>query len=113
MLTIDKLKEYGADTEDGLKRCANMEAFYLSLINTAVADKKIYDLESALAERDLEKAFEVAHNLKGMYGNLSLTPLCEPITAMTEMLRNKEDADYAPLMEEAMRQYELLVSISE
>ena len=30
MLTIEKLKEYGANVEEGLARCLNNEAFYCS-----------------------------------------------------------------------------------
>ena len=32
MLTVEKLKEYGADTGEGLNRCMNNEAFYLRLV---------------------------------------------------------------------------------
>ena len=31
MLTVEKLKDYGADVEKGLARCANNEALYLRL----------------------------------------------------------------------------------
>ena len=32
MLTLDALRAYGADVDDGLRRCMNMEAFYLKLL---------------------------------------------------------------------------------
>ena len=32
MLTIDKLNAFGADTQTGLGRCMNNEAFYFRLI---------------------------------------------------------------------------------
>ena len=32
-----------------------------------------------------------------MLGNLSLTPLVEPVTEITELLRAEKDADYAAL----------------
>ncbi len=37
MLTIEKLRAWGADTEDGLRRCMNNEAFYLRLAEVLAA----------------------------------------------------------------------------
>ena len=36
MVTIEGLKQYGADVESGLKRCMNNEGFYLKLVQKAV-----------------------------------------------------------------------------
>ncbi len=100
MLTIDKLKEYGANTEDGLGRCIGNEALYLRLVGT-VADQKDFDnLNSKIGEGDLQGAFESAHALKGVLGNLSLTPLYEKICEITELLRAKTDTDYSVLLSE-------------
>ena len=38
MLTVEALRAWGADTEDGLRRCMNNEAFYLRLVEKAVKD---------------------------------------------------------------------------
>lgn len=111
MLTIDKLKEYGADVEEGLARCLNMEDFYISLVAKAIADDRIPLLEQQIGQGDLEQAFETAHALKGMYANLSLTPLSKPVSEMTELLRSRTDADYQPLIEEAKVQFEALRSL--
>ena len=54
--------------------------------------------------KDLDKAFEVAHALKGIYGNLSLTPLTKPVSEITELLRSRTDTDYSALMNEIMAQ---------
>ena len=35
-------------------------------------------------------AFEIAHSLKGVYGNLSLTPLYEPMCELTELLKRQD-----------------------
>ena len=105
MLTIDKLKEFGANTEEGLARCMGNEALYLRLVST-VADQPDFDrLEECIAEHDLKSAFEAAHAMKGVLGNLSLTPLYEKVCEITELLRNQTDTDYQPLLEQisAMR----------
>ena len=94
MLTIDKLQEFGADTEKGLNICMGNEGFYLKLVNMAIVDDGFSRLENAFDNKDLDAAFEAAHSLKGVLGNLSLTPLYNPVAEMTELLRRKEDADY-------------------
>ncbi len=89
MLTIDALKAYGADTLTGLSRCLNNEAFYLRLVKMSLADANFDRLKAALEARDYVQAFEAAHALKGSLGNLSLTPLFDPICTLTERLRGQ------------------------
>ena len=90
MLTIDSLKAYGANTDDGLKRCMYNEAFYLRVVDMALADKNFDALEAAVKSEDAHAAFEAAHALKGSIGNVALTPLYEPICELTEFLRGKD-----------------------
>ena len=87
MLTIQALANLGADTREGLGRCLNNEAFYLRLVNMALDDGGYDKLESALNAGDAQSAFEAAHALKGVLGNLSLTPLYTPVSELTELLR--------------------------
>ena len=68
MITIEKLKAFGADVEDGLQRCMNNQDFYLMLVNKSIAKNPIPDLEAAINSNDLQKAFEIAHGLKGVFG---------------------------------------------
>jgi len=98
MLTIDTLNGFGANTAEGLARCLNREDFYFRLVRMAAADAGFETLKNALDERDLDRAFETAHALKGVLGNLALTPLFEPIAEMTEHLRSREDIDYTEWM---------------
>lgn len=111
MITIDALNRYGANTQEGLTRCMNNEAFYIMLVNKALADRRLDQLEQQIAAKDLEAAFETAHTLKGMYANLSLDPLTKPVSEITELLRNKSDADYTALLAEAKVQYAALTAL--
>ena len=56
----------------------------------------------------LDAAFESAHALKGVAGNLSLTPLYEPLVSITELLRAREDTDYSNLLNEILMQRDKL-----
>lgn len=97
MLTIDKLQEYGVNTKEGLARCMGMEKFYFRMLGMGLKNDSFEKLGKALAENNLEDAFEQAHALKGVVGNLALTPIYEPLSEMTEMLRAKKDADYVSI----------------
>ncbi len=113
MLTIDSLRKYGANVQEGLGRCLNNEAFYLRLVKMGVQDANFQKLDRALADRDLAVAFDAAHALKGILANLALTPLLEPVSEMTELLRVRSDVDYGPLLEKIQQGYEALRALCE
>lgn len=102
MLTIDSLNRFGANTREGLDRCMNNEAFYLRMVNMALADRAFDRLAAALEAGETQTAFEAAHSLKGVLANLALTPLCEPTAQLTEQLRRGEAGDPS-LLEQLLR----------
>ena len=110
MLTIDKLTSFGANVKEGMNRCLNNEQFYLMLVDKSVRSPAFDQLKDALDQKDLTKAFELSHSLKGVVANLALTPILTPISKMTEMLRNREDADYSELVTEVLLQRDKLLA---
>ena len=114
MLTVKKLHDFGVNTDEGLSRCINNEAFYLRLVNKVLDDAASFDrLAAAVESGDKKAMFEVAHSLKGVLGNLSLTPLYEPTSEMTELLRAGEDADYKAYVDEIRQKFEALKALRE
>lgn len=111
MITIEKLTEYGADVEKGLSRCANNEALYLRLVKMCAQELKSCELGDALKKNDLEKAFDIAHKLKGGVNNLSLDPISAPICELTELLRNKTTGDYDKLYDKIMSETNSLIAL--
>ena len=111
MLTVETLRAYGANVDEALVRCMNNADFYLMLVGKAAEDRRLALLAEQISEKNLDAAFETAHALKGMYANLSLTPLTTPVSEMTELLRSRTDTDYSALMREAASQYEKLCSL--
>ena len=95
MLTIEGLKDYGADVDEGLKRCVNNQAFYLKMVEKAAGDPTFERLLATIKAGQLEEAFEAAHALKGVYGNLAIKPLYQPISELTELLRGRTQMDYS------------------
>ena len=113
MITIETLREYGADTDEAVARCLGNEEFYLKLVKQFLNDEHFDKLKEALAAGDQDEAFSMAHALKGVVTNLSLTPLAEPVEGITEALRAKDEAaDYAALLKTMDEQFEKLKSLA-
>lgn len=94
MLTLEKLADFGIDTKEGMTRCMNNEVFFFKMISMAISNEYFETLGKSLEENDLDGAFEAAHALKGVIGNLALAPIYDPLSEMTEMLRARKTADY-------------------
>ena len=113
MLTIEALNRFGADTKEGLNRCMNNEDIYLRLVDMGLNDTNFEKLSAAVNAGDKKAAFEAAHALKGVMGNLSLTPLFTIASEMTELLRAKKDADYPAYLKQLLEKRAELLSMQE
>ena len=113
MLTIQGLKDLGVNTAEGVARCINNESFYIRMVSKGIESfGKFDDLKAAVDKGDLDSAFAVAHDLKGLTGNLSLTQLYEPVSEITELLRAHTEMDYTPLMNVIMERRDAMVALS-
>lgn len=112
MLTIEKLQEFGVDTKEGLTRCMNNETFYFKMLGMGLSNECFETLETALKNNKLDEAFEAAHALKGVLGNLALTPIYKPLAEMTELLRAKKSADYVTMYEPILELRNKLVELN-
>ena len=110
-MTIEQLKAFGCNVEEGLARCMNNESFYLMLIKKFIVSTDLSKLDNALKKDDLETAFREAHSLKGVCGNLSLTPIYDVLNEIVEPLRIKKEMDYAPLFEKLNKLFEELKTL--
>ena len=113
MLTIETLQSFGADTEEGIARCFGNHDFYLKLVKTVPDEPSFDKLSDAISAGDLDTAFEMAHALKGVLGNLSLTPVLNPVAEITELLRARQKMDYSGLLAEITKQRERLRDVCE
>ena len=63
------------DYEDAMERFGGNEALYKKLAAKYASDPHCKNLARALAENDAQAAYQEAHALKGVAGNLSLRTL--------------------------------------
>ena len=68
MLTLDSLKNFGANVEGGMARCINNEDFYMRMVRMAIADANFDKLLEAAEAGDTKTGFEAAHALHEKMG---------------------------------------------
>lgn len=92
-----QLEECGADVETTLKRFMNNDAIYQKFLGKFPNDPNYANLGTNLETGAFEEAYKCAHALKGVVGNLGLTPIYEKVSTLVEELRNKaaEEVDAA------------------
>ncbi|MFA6845570.1 MAG: Hpt domain-containing protein [Sphaerochaetaceae bacterium] len=87
---LERLRDWGADVDDGMQRIYADEEFYTKCLNIFKTDENFQKLDIALLARNYNDAFTAAHTLKGVSGNLSLDPLYKSLCVLTEKLRAKD-----------------------
>lgn len=111
-----QLEECGADVETTLKRFMNNDAIYQKFLGKFPNDQNYANLGTNLEAGAFEEAYKCAHALKGVVGNLGLTPIYERVSELVEELRNKAaeevDVDRAnELWQEIKKVYERFIDI--
>ncbi|MDE7233071.1 MAG: Hpt domain-containing protein [Lachnospiraceae bacterium] len=84
-----QLEENGADVETTLKRFMGNDAIYQKFLGKFPADPNYANLGSNIEAGAFEEAYKCAHALKGVVGNLGLTPIFNKVSDLVEELRNK------------------------
>lgn len=110
-MTIDDLRRFGADTDEGIRRCMGNEGFYLRLVKMMPNDQNFAILFDSIEKGDLDAAFEAAHALKGALGNLSITSLLDPVLKITDLLRSRTRMDYSDLVSEIRKKHHELAEL--
>ncbi|MBO1678513.1 Hpt domain-containing protein [Bittarella massiliensis (ex Durand et al. 2017)] len=99
-------EEYGADYTGTMERFMQNEALYVRLLGKLFPSVELRQLGETLMTGNQADAFDAAHTLKGVAGNLGLTPLYEAVCAIVEPLRAKEKrADYPALFDAVQKEF--------
>ncbi|MGO5051191.1 Hpt domain-containing protein [Lachnospiraceae bacterium LCP25S3_G4] len=100
-----ELKQWGCDVDGALQRFIYDDELYKMCLIKFKDDENFVLLEKAMLGGNYISAFESAHTLKGVAGNLGLTPLCESISIVVERLRINSYDGIEDLYEEINNQY--------
>lgn len=88
MSLLTELKEMGVNTDEALARFMNNSAFYERMLGKFVANAESTEVMSFIDSGDFEQAEKNAHTLKGVTGNLSLTPLFKGYDGVVSAIRS-------------------------
>ena len=105
MISTEKLKSLGCNIDEALERCMGDIDFYIECLPEAFVKERYEKLEELIKEKNYNEAFEAAHALKGVLANLSLDPMFEPVSNVTEALRSRTDMDYSGLLSEMWERF--------
>ena len=100
------LAEAGIQVKEGIERFSGNRMLYQKYLYQFPEENYNEKLRKAI-EKESPEAFEIAHILKGVSGNLSLNRLFEAIVPLVEALRREPDFEKArELLQETERVYE-------
>lgn len=98
-----KLANYGVNFAVVMERFVDDEELYESCLAMFLEDETCQHLGEAIKNGQYDEAFNYAHTLKGVVGNLGLTPLYDVICNIVEPLRMHDYSDldnqYKAIME--------------
>ncbi|MEG1537193.1 MAG: Hpt domain-containing protein [Clostridiales bacterium] len=108
---LQKLQEYGADVDGAMGRFLNDVPLYKTCFTIFLEDEAFLKLAQALEERDYQNAFTYAHTIKGVAGNMGLTPLYQVICHIVEALRKNDYSCLSDYQAEMMEQLDKLEKV--
>ena len=82
------------DIESGIKRVVNNRQLYIKLLNNCKLQEMYNELLDSVNNKDNENAKHIAHTLKGIAANLSLTAVSDIVVDMDMKLKVGEDVIY-------------------
>ena len=86
----EKLKAYGIDYENAVKRFAGNEALYERFLKKLTEDDHLAIGEQAMKEERYEDVLEAVHALKGVAGTLGMTELFQAASEVVASIRKNE-----------------------
>lgn len=105
MSLFEDLKALGVDVDEGLERVMDDEPLYEMMLGMFIDTVNNNSIEMADFDADsLDELIGRVHALKGLTGNLAMTPLFKGYLQMLDLLRNDRP-------KEARGEYERILSI--
>lgn len=98
------LLDAGIDVDEALDRFLGNEGLLVKFLLRFSEDKNFARLKQAMDQQDAVEAFEAAHTLKGVTGNLSMEEIFRQVSTLVEDLRAGDlatAADKMPALEDA------------
>ncbi|MGD1816619.1 MAG: Hpt domain-containing protein [Pleomorphochaeta sp.] len=108
---LNKLKNWGCDINGALDRFLNDKDLYFECLLMFVDDENFSELKNHINDEDQKIPFTYVHTLKGVAGNLGITPLFESLSELCEVLRSSNYNSNSGLYERTIVDYNIFLEI--
>ncbi|MDE6314701.1 MAG: Hpt domain-containing protein [Lachnospiraceae bacterium] len=105
-----QLVDLGINVDEMLERFMGNSQMIEKFLKKFLQESHYQKLQEALAQEDVTGAFEEAHALKGVCGNLSLVNLYKCISQQVEYLRCGELEQAKEMMPEVEAEYKKIIN---
>lgn len=110
MSLFEELKSLGVNIDEGLARINGNEKLYTRLLGTFVKSIDANYIAPDFDESDLNPSIEKTHAIKGMSGNMSITPLYEAYTKIVDLLRKGDAKEAKSILADVLPVQERIVA---
>lgn len=105
MALLDDLRSIDVDVENTMSRFMDNEALFKKFLLKFPKDNNINALKDQINNKEYDLAASTTHTLKGVTGNLGITPLFTRFTKMVDDLRKNEYSNLEQLYSEIVDYY--------
>ncbi len=84
---LEELKELGINVEDAVQRFMGNKELFLRMLGKLPQSIKNLNINPDFDDADIEQVITDTHTVKGVTGNLSVTPLYTAYTKIVDLLR--------------------------
>lgn len=103
MSLIEELKLLGADTDDAIVRFMDNSELYERMLKKLPKVIEDAPVMRYVESGDLDAALANAHTLKGVVGNLSITPLYNNYTEIVKLFREEKPEKAKELLTDTIK----------
>lgn len=107
---IEELKALDVNTDEALMRFMNNKELYKKMLLKFPPNIEKLEVMSFIDAGDYKTATENAHTIKGVTGNLSLTPLYAGYTEIVNLLRAEKPDEARKLLVDLLPVQEQIIS---
>jgi HPt (histidine-containing phosphotransfer) domain-containing protein len=109
MNLIYELKALGVDVDDAMQRFMNNEALYIRMLGKLPEAVSEQEVLPAFESGDYSEALAKAHTIKGVMGNLSITPLYKAYSDAVRLLREDKPDEAKKVLEDVAELQEEII----
>ena len=104
----------GIDVNEGVHRFNDKQELYERFLRRFPENQHYFDeIEEGIMEKNVEKAFQAAHALKGVAGNLSMNQLHADLVPLVEELRDGKIGNAPEFLPKVRESYEKAIEAVE